>query len=305
MPDLYFDVDAAISEAPVNLLPLLDDTDGKTIETCTYNQAGLALKWNFVTCAGAFSQTAVTPTDTGGNYDWVSQGNGMFTIEIPASGGASINNDTEGFGWFTGVATGILPWRGPVIGFRRAALNDLLIDGSTASTNLEDFFDGTGYAGGTAKLGVDAVAISGDTTAADNLEAQFDGTGYAGGTVRQKVDVDTIKTQAVTCGAGVTINPYVGLSAASGANLEKSASVITRGTVDETAFTMTTTEFEADDITTAAADHWNGRIIIFTSGTLLGQATDITDYSKVGSNGHFTVTALTSAPANDVSFVIV
>lgn len=134
MPDLWMDVDAALSEVPVNMLPLLDDTDGKTIETCTYNQAGLALYWNFVTTAGAFTHTQVTPTDTGGNYDWVSQGQGMFTIEIPASGGASINNDTEGFGWFTGSATGILPWRGPIIGFRAAGLNNKLIDDAYSTT---------------------------------------------------------------------------------------------------------------------------------------------------------------------------
>jgi len=40
MPDLWMDVDAALSEVPVNIAPLVDDTDGKTIETCTYNQAG-------------------------------------------------------------------------------------------------------------------------------------------------------------------------------------------------------------------------------------------------------------------------
>jgi hypothetical protein len=134
MADLSLDVDAALAEVPVNLLPLVDDVDGKTIETCTYNQAGLALYWNFITCAGAFSHTAVTPTDTGGNYDWISQGQGMFTIEIPASGGASINNDTEGFGWFTGVATGICPWRGPVIEFRAAGLNDALIESAWSAT---------------------------------------------------------------------------------------------------------------------------------------------------------------------------
>ena len=50
-----------------------------------------------------------------------------------------------------------------MIGFRRAALNDLFIDGGTASTNLEDFFDGTGYAGGTAKLTVDLNKILGTT----------------------------------------------------------------------------------------------------------------------------------------------
>lgn len=135
MADIWMDVDTALSEVPVNLMPLIDDTDFKSIEAdVNYNATGLSLIWHFVTTAGAYSQTAVTPTDTGGNYDWVEQGNGMFTIEIPASGGASINNDTEGFGWFTGVATGVLPWRGPVIGFRAAGLNDLLIDSAYSTT---------------------------------------------------------------------------------------------------------------------------------------------------------------------------
>ena len=129
------DVDVALAEVPVNLLPLLDDTDFKAIEAAiAYNAAGLALYWHFVTAAGAYSVTAVTPT-TGGNYDWTDQGDaGIYTIEIPASGGASINNDTEGFGWFTGKATGVLPWRGPVIGFRAAALNNLLIEDAFSTT---------------------------------------------------------------------------------------------------------------------------------------------------------------------------
>ena len=176
MPDMWVDVDAAVT-IPVNLLPLIDDTDFKSIEIdVAYNAAGMALTWHFSTCVGAITATAVTPT-TGGDYDWTEDlsDRGTYKIEIPASGGASINNDTEGFGWFTGVATGVLPWRGPVVGFRRAALNDFLIEGGTASTNLEDFFDGTGYAGGTVKLGVDAVSISGDSAAADNLEAACDG----------------------------------------------------------------------------------------------------------------------------------
>lgn len=141
MADIWFDVDTAISEAPINICPLIDDTDFKSIEaSVTYNATGLALLWNFMTTAGAFTQTAVTPTNTGGNYDWVAQGNGMYTIEIPASGGASINNDTEGFGWFTGVATGVLPWRGPVIGFRAAALNNALIDGGDLlDVNVEEW----------------------------------------------------------------------------------------------------------------------------------------------------------------------
>ena len=164
MADLWIDVDTAVI-VPVNILPLLDDTDFKSIEIAVvYNSAGMALTWNFVTCAGVVTGVAVTPT-TAGVYDWSEPiaDKGMYAIEIPASGGASANNDTEGVGWFTGVATGVLPWRGPTIGFRRAALNDLFIDGGTASTNLEDFFDGTGYAGGTAKLTVDLNKILGTT----------------------------------------------------------------------------------------------------------------------------------------------
>jgi enamine deaminase RidA (YjgF/YER057c/UK114 family) len=146
-------------------MPLIAVADFKTVLASeTYNEAGLELIWNFVTTAGVQSHTAITPTDTGGSYDWVNVGHGMYNIELPDS----VNN-TEGFGWFTGVATDALPWRGPVIGFRRAALNDLLIDGSTASTNLEDFFDGTGYVGGTAKLTVDATKLGGTTLTARDI----------------------------------------------------------------------------------------------------------------------------------------
>jgi len=133
MPDIWYDVDAALAEVPVNVLALTDDTDFKTREVAiTYDQAGMDLVWNFVTTAGAFTQTAVTPT-TSGIHDWAHQGDGMYTLEIPASGG-TIDNDTEGFGWFTGFATGVLPWRGPVVGFRAAGLNNVLIDLAYSAT---------------------------------------------------------------------------------------------------------------------------------------------------------------------------
>ncbi len=160
------DVDTAIASAPVNKMPLIDDTDFKTIEDAVvFNQAGLALFWNFTTTAGVTTVTAVTPTSAG-DYDWTDfTTSGMYGIEIPASGGASANNDTEGFGHFTGVATGILPWTGPVIGFRAAALNNALIDGgdvldvnlteiggvAQSAADLKDFAD-AGYDPGTNKV---------------------------------------------------------------------------------------------------------------------------------------------------------
>ena len=128
MPDIWFDVDVALAEVPVNTAPLVDATDGKTIEdSLVYNEAGMDLNWNFVTTAGAMTHTNVVPT-TSGVHDWTNQGNGMYSLEIPDTGG-TINNDTEGFGWFSGVTTASLPWRGPVCGFRAAALNNALIDG--------------------------------------------------------------------------------------------------------------------------------------------------------------------------------
>lgn len=130
MPDIWIDVDTAVVLA-VNKHPLVDATDGKTIETAVvYNEAGMDLNWNFVTTAGVSSHTNVVPT-TAGVHDWTaidSNTNGMYQIEIPASAG-TINNDTEGFGWFSGVTTTTLPFISPVYGFRAAALNNALIDG--------------------------------------------------------------------------------------------------------------------------------------------------------------------------------
>jgi hypothetical protein len=87
--------------------------------------------------------------------------------------------------------------------------------------------------------------------------------------------------------------------------LAASAGTIVSGTVDDSANAPTTTVFEAADITEATADHYIGRVIIFTSGNLIYQATEITDYALVGANGSFTVSAMTEAPADGDAFVIV
>lgn len=115
MSDIAFSLNEDIV-VPVNICQLTDDTDFKTIETAVaYNAAGMALKWNLVEPDGTITQTAVTPTTGGGDYDWSNDGNGMYSIGIPATGGASANNDTAGWGYFTGVCTGVLPWRGPTV----------------------------------------------------------------------------------------------------------------------------------------------------------------------------------------------
>jgi hypothetical protein len=87
--------------------------------------------------------------------------------------------------------------------------------------------------------------------------------------------------------------------------LEASAETIILGTVSHDKTVATTTVFYSDDVTTAAADHYNGRVVIFTSGTLIAQATEITDYEVAAGEGKFTVNNLTTAPADNVTFVIV
>lgn len=130
---IFIDVDTAVT-VPVNVQPMIDDTDFKSLETAiTFDQAGMNLFWNFVTPGGGITQTAVTPT-TSGDYDWTHIGNGMYKIEIPASGGASINNDTAGIGYFTGICDGVLPWRSPDILFRASQLNDALIENPWSAT---------------------------------------------------------------------------------------------------------------------------------------------------------------------------
>jgi hypothetical protein len=87
--------------------------------------------------------------------------------------------------------------------------------------------------------------------------------------------------------------------------LAASAGTIVSGTVEEAVNPASITDFECSDITEATADHYIGRVIIFTSGNLIYQATEITDYALVGSNGFFTVSAMTEPPSDGDTFVIV
>lgn len=66
--------------------------------------------------------------------------------------------------------------------------------------------------------------------------------------------------------------------------------------------TLSTTQMTTD-LSEATDDHYNGRTLIFLTGNLAGQATDITDYA--GSSGLLTFTALTEAPADTDEFIIV
>lgn len=205
-------VDSAVT-VPVNVSALTDDGDFKTREeSVAYNAGGLDLVWNFVTPSGVQTQTAVTPTNTGGAHDWVNVGNGMYNIEIPASGG-TINNDTEGVGWFTGFATGILPWTGPLIEFKPANLIGGLHTGGDklevdtvelrgtpqSAIDLKDFAD-DGYDPSTNKVqGV--VLVDTTTTNSDMRGTDNAATASALATAQADLDILTGADGAILAGA--------------------------------------------------------------------------------------------------------
>lgn len=87
-------------------------------------------------------------------------------------------------------------------------------------------------------------------------------------------------------------------SATAADNLEEGAEALVPGTC---AAGSSTTSI-VTNLTEATDDHYNGRIITFVTGALVGQSTDITDYD--GSTKTLTVTALTEAPADTNAFVI-
>jgi hypothetical protein len=146
MADITMIVDAAVV-VPVNIAPIVDATTGATFQAVAYNAAGMDLRWNFVTTRGVVTCTAVTPT-TAGVHDWTDNGDGMCSMEIPASGG-TVSNDSEGYGWWTGKVTASLPFRGPVVQFSP----NNIVDGTVTGT---DKLDVNAYEhGGTVQTGRD------------------------------------------------------------------------------------------------------------------------------------------------------
>lgn len=89
------------------------------------------------------------------------------------------------------------------------------------------------------------------------------------------------------------------LTAAAAAKLALSAAGIVSGAAE--AGTLSTTQMTTD-LSEATDDHYIGAVLVWTSGVLDGQRTDITDYA--GATGLLTYTAATEAPSATDTFVI-
>ncbi len=148
-----------------------------------------------------------------------------------------------------------------------------------------------------ARIDVGQINTQCDTALSDYdppTKAEMD-TGH--GLLATEAKQDTMQT-AVTAIKAIT--DAMGATAAANFALALGASgVVTGAAVTGTLSTTVMTT----DLAQTTDDHYIGRIIVWTSGDLAGQATDITDYS--GTNGTCTFTAVTEAPSNTDAFIIV
>jgi len=94
------------------------------------------------------------------------------------------------------------------------------------------------------------------------------------------------------------------ITGADGATLATVQTYLPTGVISSTAKagTLTTTAMSSN-LTESTDDHYIGRTVVWTTGVLIGQASDITDY--VGVNGVLTFSELTEAPGVGDGFIIV
>lgn len=190
-----------------------------------------------------------------------------------------------------------------------AAIANGAIDAATFAAGAIDAAAIAANAIGASELAADAVAEIADAVWE---EALADHSGTAGSTAEQLLLIDNFldtEIAAILEDTGTTLDDFVDdlegrLTAALATALQAHALGIGRGVM---AAGSTTTALVFSTVNGAAPsatnDFYNGRHIVFTSGNLTLQATSISDY--VGATVTATVPALTGAPAENDTFIIV
>ena len=148
-------------------------------------------------------------------------------------------------------------------------------------------------------VGIDWGNIENPTTVDINL---------SGTTVKTATDVETATTdisdrlpEELTTAGNIKADVEEVVESAAAATSQRQAllGVVTGTATGGSTVTMTTT-----DITEETTDHYKGRIIVWLTGKLAGQATDITGYSWSSPTSTFTFTAVTDDVENTDTFVI-
>ncbi len=206
-----------------------------------------------------------------------------ITGDITGDLSGSVGSVTGAVGSVTGDIGGIAP-----AGLTNDAFADNAIDAAVLATDTitaakiaanaigaSEIADGAIDAATFAAGAIDAAAIATDAIGSAELAASA---------VNEIVDQvwDEVRSGHVTAGTfGDSFQTVVNGAAEAG--------------------TLSTTEMTTD-LTEATDEHYNGRAVIWTSGVLQNQASDITAY--LGSTGKLTYTAVTEAPSAADTFII-
>lgn len=155
------------------------------------------------------------------------------------------------------------------------------LDGHTAQTG-DNFARLGAPAGASVSADIAAVQTTADATEVDtqNIQGRLP-TALSSG--RMKSDMEAISGDATAAD-----------------NLAESATAIVVGAA--TAATLSTTQMSTN-LSEATDEHYTGAAIVWTTGALLGQRTDITAYN--GTTKTLTFTAVTEAPSNGDAFVLI
>ena len=276
--------------------PLLHPTTGEPVTSVTAS----SITARFIS---GVTSASITLSASGGSNDIVHIANGMYSLEVTAGNVGTLGPfkvslvGGDAFSPYTGSGT-IVP----------ANVYDSLVAGSDTLQADVTQAGGSAVTASSGILDVNAKQISASAAAADSLEAAMDTSNnlIKANTARIN-DNATAATNLASYTSGGSNQPVdaVKLSGDSTAaeRLEKMMDASPTGGIDTTAFSPTTTAFETD-ITEATDDHFNGRIILFTSGILLGQQKAITDYTLSSGRGKFTTNAFTEAPQAGNQFII-
>jgi hypothetical protein len=230
--------------------------------------------------------------------------NGIFSLEL-----TSANTNHMGQFSISLVDSNVfVPVLASGVAVRTQAYESLVLDDDTLNVDVTQVGN-SNVTSSRGVLAVNATQINGDASAAAALDAAIDNSNNVVAVNVKRIDDSTTSATNLSDYTDGTSNQPVDAVKISGDStaadrLEAMMDSCPIGTVDNTSFTPTTTAFETN-ITEATADHFNDRICLFVTGNLAGQQKAVTDYALSGGRGKFTVNALTEAPANGDTFILV
>ena len=277
--------------------PLIDPTSGEPVTSLTASNITAKL------IKGVTSST-LSLTGSGGSNDFAHIANGVFSLELTSG-----NTDTKGPISISLVDSDVfLPVLVSGIVTSAQAYESLILGSDTLNVDVTQVGN-SNVTSSSGVLEVNTKQINGDAAAAAALDAAIDNSNNIVAVNVKRIDGSATSATNLSDYTDGTSNQPVDAVKVSGDSaaadrLEAMMDACPIGTIDNSAFTPTTTAFETD-LTEATADHFNDRICLFVTGSLSGQQKLVTDYVLSGGKGKFTTNAFTEAPANGDTFILV